>query len=53
LATIAWDELQLELAHAGAFDNVSVFLHTDEAEICSVHMSACSGAPGGLLTQSP
>lgn len=28
-----WDELQVELAHAGAFENVSVFLHTDEAEI--------------------
>jgi hypothetical protein len=28
-----WDELQLELARAGAFENVSVFLHTDEAEI--------------------
>lgn len=28
-----WDELQVELADAGSFENVSVFLHTDEAEI--------------------
>jgi hypothetical protein len=28
-----WDELQVELARAGTFENVSVFLHADEAEI--------------------
>lgn len=28
-----WDELQVELAHTNAFENVSVFLHSDETEI--------------------
>ncbi len=28
-----WDELQMELAHATSFENVSVFLHADETEI--------------------
>jgi hypothetical protein len=28
-----WDELQVELAHTNAFENVSVFLHADETEI--------------------
>lgn len=28
-----WDELQVELGRANAFENVSVFLHADEAEI--------------------
>ncbi len=28
-----WDELQVELAHTDAFENVSVFLHADETEI--------------------
>jgi hypothetical protein len=28
-----WDELQVELAHTNAFENVSTFLHADETEI--------------------
>ena len=28
-----WDELQVELSRAEAFENVSVFLHADETEI--------------------
>jgi len=28
-----WDELQVELSHTEAFENVSVFFHADETEI--------------------